>query len=134
MKSFLLLVLLWTIQANLLVNASNSLPNKSLTLETHPEGLTCTLYMRLITLSDTDLWEKLIFDNKDSRILSLITSPNKTTPEPDINFLEQCTVNLIVGNDYLYTPVASNLHSARSSYHSTFIIVSNAGCDYFEFF
>jgi len=107
-----------------LVMGTNSLPDAiNLALESHPRGLICTLYMQKTTPGDKDLWQKLIYDNKNS-LLCLYSTRNKTIPDPDISFLEQCTINLIVGADYPYDFIDEGLYSTRSSYHSTFIIVS----------
>jgi len=122
-------VFIWT---TLLVQAANSVPDPSLALEFHPTGRICTLYMRKTTPGDADLWQKLIHDNKKS-ILCLYTAENKTVPDPDISFLEQCTINLIVGTDRPYIYVYYSVHSVRSSFHSSFIIVSNDGCRYHRY-
>jgi len=122
-------VLIWK---NLLVQGANSVPAPSLALEFHPKELTCTLYMRKTTPGDTDLWQKLVYDNKKS-ILCLYTAENKTVPDPDISFLEQCTTNLIVGTDFPYSYVYHSVHSVRSFYHSSFIIVRNDGCRYYRY-
>jgi len=95
-------VLIWT---TFFVKNAYSLPEISLALESHPQGLTCTLYMRKKTPGDIDLWQKLIHDNTKQSILCLYTAQNKTKikiPNPELSFLEQCAINLIVGNDYPY--------------------------------
>jgi len=84
--------------------------------------------MRKTTPGDDDLWEKMIYDNKASSLLCLYTARNKTIPDPDIRFLEQCTFNIILGNTNPYYYVLERLHSVRSSYHSAFIIVRSEEC------
>jgi len=122
---------------NLLVMATPSspslaVPDTSLALEFHPKELTCTLYIRKTTSGDANLWNKLIYDNKKS-VLCFFTTQNQTVPDPDISFLEQCTINLIVVTDFPYDYVFNNVHSVRSSYHSAFIILSTDGCTHFPF-
>jgi len=120
--------------ANKLTKDITSLSNVSLALQPHSEGLTCTLYLRKTTPGDEHLWQKLIYDNKANSPLCLYTAQNETIPDPDIRFLEQCTINIIVGTDYPYNYIKASLHSVRSSHHSVFIIVRNEKCTYYPYF
>jgi len=119
-KFYSLILVFVATRMNLSVKGLNSLPATPLALSPHPEGLTCTLYMQKTTPGDTDLWQKLIDDNRASNILCLYFSENKTVPDPDVSFLEQCTINIFVGIDYPYVYHHNSLHSGRPSYYSAF--------------
>jgi len=104
-----------------------------LTLEKHPAGLMCTIYATKMFDSDSDLWNRVIDDNRASSVLCLSTNGTKA-PVPTIKFLERCSINMIVGRrdpfpHYIYF----NLHIMRSPFHSKFIIVTGHDCNFFSY-
>jgi len=117
--------------ATLLISAISSLPQTSLKINSG--NLICTVYIHLITFKDVWLWEKLIDDNKDTSVLCLYTSANRSIPPPDVSFLELCTVNILVSTEFPYNLLNDNIHSARPAPHSSFIIAYSNGCSYHNF-
>jgi len=125
---------------NLLLFVASISPDRSsdtikYQIEPHPDGLMCTIYLKLGSKLKYHIYDKLVRDNHRSSILSLTTDENKTVPSPSVTFLEKCTVNIIVlsipFNNDLH--LGNNFHSVRSYPHSLFMIVADFQCSYYPF-
>jgi len=106
---------------------------KNYRLENNKEGLTCTLYIKLVSERDFSIWEKLVQPNKKSSILWLNSTGNHFVPFQTLSFLEQWTINIVVvSKSNPYDQVWENLHRRRSSLHSAFVIVFNNFCPHYS--
>jgi len=104
-----------------------------LILQPNPSRQMCTIYIKQISTGVSALWQKVIFDNKDTSLLCIVTHGNYTIPDPTIRFLEACTFYILVGNTNPYTHIENHVLVARPVLHSKVIVVTNDNCSYFPY-
>jgi len=80
----------------------------NLSLEVHPQGLTCTVYIKLVSSKDIDVYEEIIHANKLTSIYSIASHGNFSIPDPTIHFLEQCTITIAILGNLTYDSIRIN--------------------------
>jgi len=120
----------WLILTIHLIECGSLLPS-SFEIFPKESEITCAVHLLIAPLASTDVVEKLLLDNYEQSIWTVVNSYHNLSVQPLNSFYEECTINLYVESvnpnwtDHLayQTKVHNSLYSSRGWKHSSFIIV-----------